>query len=316
MLELIMLRGIPASGKSTWAKEMIAAHPGKYKRTNKDEMRAMLDNGHWSKSSERFVESLRNEIILRCLNQGISVIVDDTNISPKHEKTLRELVNNFCEHSEEGVNFIIKDFLVDPKECIRRDRERAHPVGESIIFKMLGDWKRNIGEYGSSTYIPKAQEQYPWLEQHIADLPKTFIFDVDGTLALLNGRNPYDASTCEQDLCNYPVFAITELIANINAESHNKDYDIFILSGREDTYKSKTEKWLEKHEISYDHLLMRKTADSRSDDIVKRELYEEHIKGKYSVIGVFDDRPKVRRMWIKEGLFVFSCLQDPNFVDF
>lgn len=316
MLELIMLRGIPASGKSTWAKEMLASHPGKYKRVNKDEMRIMLDNGRWSKSSEKFIENLRNEIILRCLNQGISVIVDDTNINPKHEKAIRELVDNFCKYSEEGVNFIIKDFIVDVEKCLKRDKERAYPVGRAVIFKMLEDWKKNIGKYGESVYVPKAKEEYLWLEQHITDLPKAFIFDVDGTLALLNGRNPYDASTCEQDLCNYPVASINTVIADINAESHNKDYYIFILSGREDTYKSETERWLEAHDICYDQLLMRKEGDSRSDDVVKLELYEEHIKGKYAVIGVFDDRPKVRRMWIKEGLFVFSCLQDPNFIDF
>ncbi len=45
-------------------------------------------------------------------------------------------------------------------------------------------------------------------------------------------------------------------------------------------------------------LLMRAPGDSRRDSIVKRELYEKHIKGKYNVVAVFDDRPSViRECW-------------------
>mgnify|MGYP003433581663 FL=1 len=54
---------------------------------------------------------------------------------------------------------------------------------------------------------------------------------------------------------------------------------------------------------------MRQFKDMRSDDIVKEEMYNTHIKDKYEVIGVFDDRLKVCRMWYKLGLFVFNCNQ-------
>lgn len=53
----------------------------------------------------------------------------------------------------------------------------------------------------------------------------------------------------------------------------------------------------------------RKKGDFRSDEIIKKEIYDNHIKDNYNVLGVFDDRLKVIRMWEKEGLFVFNCNQ-------
>jgi hypothetical protein len=59
-------------------------------------------------------------------------------------------------------------------------------------------------------------------------------------------------------------------------------------------------------------LYMRKTDDYRDDTIVKRELYENYIKDKFNVVAVFDDRPKVLRMWRKLGLFTFNVAQHEN----
>ena len=73
---------------------------------------------------------------------------------------------------------------------------------------------------------------------------------------------------------------------------------------REDTLKR-----LEINEIPCSELLMRKADDVRKDSIVKREMYEEHIKGKYNVKFVFDDRPQVVKTWRELGLFVFDCNQ-------
>jgi hypothetical protein len=58
---------------------------------------------------------------------------------------------------------------------------------------------------------------------------------------------------------------------------------------------------------------MRETNDNRPDTVIKRELYEAHIKGKYNVLGIFDDRPSVCRMWREDlGLKVLQA-GDPHF---
>ena len=67
MLKVIITIGLPASGKTTWAKELMEKEPGEWKRINKDDLRAMLDNGRWSHINERFVIELRDHIILQAL---------------------------------------------------------------------------------------------------------------------------------------------------------------------------------------------------------------------------------------------------------
>jgi predicted kinase len=51
--KVILCVGIPASGKTTWAKEQVKNGGGKWKRVNKDDLRAMVDCGQFSKSNEK-----------------------------------------------------------------------------------------------------------------------------------------------------------------------------------------------------------------------------------------------------------------------
>ena len=128
--------------------------------------------------------------------------------------------------------------------------------------------------------------------------PSVIVVDIDGTLALLNGRNPYDASTCINDLPNEPVVNIV------------RSYQTVIyVSGREDKHFSQTALWLSKHDLPAGKLFMRKTGDMRKDYIVKRQIFDEHIKDNYKVLFVIDDRPQVIRMWRELGLFVFDVNQ-------
>lgn len=119
--------------------------------------------------------------------------------------------------------------------------------------------------------------------------------DLDGTLALLNGRDPYDASTCEQDPLNLHVYMVLNAL--------RKDYDIIFLSGRMDTYRQQTTNWLIKHGLMDGNLLfMRKEGDTRPDYVVKEEIFDAHIKDNHRVVLVLDDRLKVCRMWHAKGL--------------
>ena len=60
MKKVIMMRGLPGSGKSTYAKSLLAETPNAYKRINRDELRAMFDNSHWSKGNEKYVKQVRD----------------------------------------------------------------------------------------------------------------------------------------------------------------------------------------------------------------------------------------------------------------
>ena len=74
MKQVIILRGLPASGKSTYAKSLVKANPNNYKRINRDDMREMLDGYHFSKSNEKFVKKLRDWLIVEAFS--VSLVPD------------------------------------------------------------------------------------------------------------------------------------------------------------------------------------------------------------------------------------------------
>lgn len=129
-----------------------------------------------------------------------------------------------------------------------------------------------------------------------------YLCDIDGTLADHRGiRDVYDDSKVHLD----KTLPTVDVIQSIFAAGK----DIIFVSGRGDNCRRGTEKWLLDKVGFCNDLFMRKSGDFRSDEIIKKEIYDNHIKDNYNVLGVFDDRLKVIRMWEKEGLFVFNCNQ-------
>ena len=128
---------------------------------------------------------------------------------------------------------------------------------------------------------------------------KAIICDCDGTICLLNGRDPFDFESAKNDILNEPV-------ANLIRMYKNEGYEIIIVSAREEKFQSLTEVWLNKYSIPYDHIFLRSDNDYRADDIIKREIYEQKIKSNWDIEVVLDDRNRVVKMWREIGL---SCLQ-------
>ena len=263
---IIMTQGLPGSGKTTWAKERVLAGQGNVKRVNKDEIRAMVDASKHSHEREKDVVAIRDLLVRRWIEQEKTVIVDDTNLHPSHKEALSAIAKEY------GVPFVVQDFTTVPLAvCLERNRTRERVVPESYIFQ---EWEK---------YIKK--EKDPAAQSFPA-----IICDLDGTFAGLNGRNPYDASTCENDLCN-------PIVKHIWESYPQNEYMKILVSGRSGKYREETERWLVKHWIGYHALYMRAEGDQRPDEIVKREIYDTHVRGMYHVEAVIDDRPKVIRMW-------------------
>lgn len=144
MQKLIYTLGLPASGKSTWAKQMVRENSN-YKRVNKDDLRAMLDCSKWSKENEKFIVETQNLIIRKALLEGKSVIVDDTNFGSYHPLRFKGLVDEV--NQIRGNNDVILEcnmsFLSTPIElCISRDSQRmgVARVGREVIEKMYNQF--------------------------------------------------------------------------------------------------------------------------------------------------------------------------------
>jgi predicted kinase len=256
MIKVILTKGLPASGKSTWAKKILSENPNSYKRVNKDDVRMMLDDGKFSKANESFVLKVRDSIIMLAIENGKHVIVDDTNLAPKHEQHIRELVKGVAE-------VVIQDFTdVDVETCVKRDLQRSQSVGESVIRGMYNQFLKKTEQYNEDKNLPWA-----------------IIVDIDGTLAKMNGRGPFDWDRVGEDLCN-------DVIKNI---VHNYSGDVILMSGRDSICRTETINWLYDNGIFYNELFMREHGNFEKDTIIKRRMFEENVRGKYYIEYVLDD---------------------------
>jgi len=293
MKTVLILRGLPASGKSTYARQLLDEKQGMWKRLNKDELRAMLDNSQHSTVNEKFIERVRDMMLIEALKDGKHVVIDDTNLSDRPIERIKQLVQNFKKDTGEEVKIEIKDMEASLEDSLERDKTRDKKVGRDVIMKM---YKQHVLK----------DERGPHYQKQDDSLPPAILCDLDGTLAILHKRSPYAAEQCETDLLNKPVADIIDVY-------HQTGTKIILLSGREDKARKQTINWLECNKIPYDNLYMRKAGDMRKDAIIKKELYEAHIKGKFFVKFVLDDRNQVVDLWrLDLGL---PCLQ-VNYGDF
>lgn len=275
MLKVLMLKGLPASGKSTYARELQSGSE-KWKRVNKDDLRAMLDNSKWSKSNEKFVLKIRDEIIYRALTEGINVVIDDTNFNPIHEAAFKQMAQNH------QANFEVKFFDEDLEECIKRDLKRPHSVGERVIRQMYDQYLKPAPE----VYTPPAGK------------PTAVIVDIDGTLAHMTDRGPYEWAKVGSDAVDPTIKRLVNWLST--------SYKIILLSGRDSVCRPETEKWLRDNKITYDELHMREKGSMIKDSYVKRGMFEEHVRNKYQVEFILDDRQQVVDMWRSMGLKVMQ----------
>lgn len=297
MKSIYFFIGLPGSGKSTEAEKMLRRNKN-LKRVNKDLLRFMLDGEKQDYDSERRITlPIRDYALTTLLGKGYDVVVDDTNMK-------RHYYDAVCRIAEKigDVRIVVRFFDTPLEECITRNTKRERPVPEELIRKMHRTYIKSRNGLPEDVYFPPNKKQF-----HIdPELPNAIILDMDGTAALNQGtRDYYDMSRVANDDPNIPVLGVVCLEAAAGTK-------ILVVSGRDDIAKGDTKLWLECHNTPYHALFMRKTGDKRKDMIVKKEIYEREIRGKYNVKYAFDDRPQVCRLWRELGITVFQ-LNDIEF---
>lgn len=135
---LIICSGLPASGKTTWAKEWVAVDPAHRARVNKDDLRAMIHDGvYLGADTEERINLARDTLIHALLLARVAVVCDDTNLKADLIKHLIR-IGRFTNAEVMTVTF----HHVSVEECLRRDALREKPVGEEAIRRLHGelDW--------------------------------------------------------------------------------------------------------------------------------------------------------------------------------
>jgi predicted kinase len=313
MLEIRMTVGIPACGKSTWAKDELKKNPEGIMRVNRDDLRNMLSNYHFSDENEKLVTSARNFLIQQALRRGKDIIIDETNLNRRNFDDVVKMVKQL--NIEAKVVEI--PFFIDLDTAIARDAARtgSAQVGEDVVRKF---WKKSGGA-SHKFYKPRVELVMRETQASVAatrpevdgSKPFAVICDLDGTISLFNAkrpdgsvdvrhpdahvRDPYNAFKCDEDTVNEPVATVLEAMSK-------EGYKIIFCSGREDCFRPQTESFLKKHTGFEYTLFMRKTHDQRKDSIIKSEIYDEHIAPNYNVYLVLDDRDQVIEFWRSKGL--------------
>lgn len=288
MAKLTLLIGLPASGKSTLAQEMLEKS-GNSIRINKDLLRTMLHFDKWSGRNEGLTQVASTTLAKQFLIAGKSVIIDDTNLNPNTIAAWQGLVSSVPTAKLE----IVK--LDTPwQECIERDRKREKRVGDAVIKNMA--LRYGLVERPLKGYV---------------------LCDIDGTIADTRHRLHFvqgekkDWKGFFSQMHLDPVRAETfKIINDLCAEG----YTLIFVSARPENYRDVTEQWLaENVGIKYFTLIMRKAGDKRDDDIVKKELLDAFFPDRSLIYKVIDDRPRVIRMWRDNGLEVVDV---GNGIDF
>lgn len=271
--KLILTVGLPGSGKSHWCQKEYGDLPN-WVIITKDDLRKENPS-----MSEKQIIQLRNKQTenVALMMDDTNVVWCDTNLNPIHLETAYKLFGD-------KFDVMIKDFRDVPVEtCIKQDLKRLDSVGKDVIMKMYYQYicAPQIGSVDNGK-------------------PIAYIVDIDGTIALTNGRSHYDYSegAVMTDVPRMDVINTVKALESTGAK-------LIFVSGRKDECKIDTRLWLCKYfgEVT---LHMRDTEDNRNDAIVKKEIYDKFIRDEYFVAGVFDDRPRVVRMWENEGLTVFN----------
>lgn len=127
--KLIITRGLPGSGKTTWSRAWVNESPKTRVRVNRDDIRNLL-GPYWVPTREDFVTRVEDSIIIQALKDNFDVVVDATNFKGSDRFNLLLKKNVML-----MIDLEIKDFTHIPVEtCIERDSKRDNPVGEKVIM--------------------------------------------------------------------------------------------------------------------------------------------------------------------------------------
>lgn len=290
MRRFICCVGLPASGKTSWARNRIGCL-----RVNQDDIRKELGWTSWATwdfkgELERRVHVIKELRLQAALADKTvqTIISDDTNLSRERRERMARMAH------EAGVKFEIKRFDTPVEECIERDKLRgAASVGERVIREMAVRYHMGVPKED-----PALQDRFLPVENN-DELMNAVICDLDGTLSLFEKkghRGPYDASLCDRDDINPAVLAV------LVALHRSKLYQVLYVSGREERFRPQTMQFFKEWLCPPGPLYMRRTGDHRVDWIVKGELFDAHIRNRYNVRLVLDDRQQVVDFWRSIGL--------------
>jgi hypothetical protein len=253
---------------------------------------------------EDAVTVAEHTMVKALLRAGNDVVVDAMHVNPRYLKYWAKVSSELC------AEFVVYDVRTPVDDCIDRDRSlkrftAGQSTGATVIRKLAQRFP--IEKWPTITSPPKIE-----VEPYVPDeaLPEAIIVDIDGTLAHMTGRSPYDYSLVGEDIIDEPI---RDLVNDwLFCGDEELPRHVLVVSGRDHSCRSQTLAWLNKHYVGWWALYMRPenakdhNGNKLPDWIVKLDIFNREIRHHYNVRFVLDDRNQVVEMWRKLGL---KCLQ-------
>jgi predicted kinase len=291
MKTLTMLVGPPGSGKSTMAHQFLSTEGDQIERTvyiNQD-----------SQGKFQHMENFR-----AALRDGKDIIVDRMNFNKAQR-------NNYLEQARQLSYRIVIHVLHESYDtCMSRAIARK---GHETIKDEEN--ARQAINFFFRTYERVEEWEADEVHRHWpkGDKLSAIICDLDGTLCNIEHRRHHVRKT-DGSKKNWMAFmdgipndTIHEWCDTLLNACRYQGKKIVLASGRSEQERKATVDWLTKHNVIYDNLLMRKSGDSRRDDIVKEIILDFEILTRYTPHFMIDDRQQVVDMWRKRGYVCLQC---------
>lgn len=156
------------------------------------------------------------------------------------------------------------------------------------LYKLISQFEVEVRTYSRGN-VPQYIKPSPRGKAYVPNptLPKAVWVDVDGTLAKMSNRSPFDWSRVHEDTPHTHVFDVVKAL-------QANGYKIVVLSGRDEICLESTKNWIEAQGVHVDAIHMRPQGDSHTpDDILKHDLFWKYVANKFDVRLALDDRDKV-----------------------
>ena len=296
MKNIKLLIGISGSGKSTYSHELWETNPSNFVIINRDKIRELLfgytesDIHNYYKRNditklEKKVTKYEDTLIYEALEENKTVILDATHLEKKYIER----------HEYWNVPIELVWFDIDLDIAIERDSIRNRKVGKDIITKQYNKYinlKKSFGDYNFIPYNIKCD----------LNLPPCVLYDIDGTIAQMHNRGPFEWNKVKEDYMIYQVVSTIDWLSDLDSKNRPT---VILCTGRDGIALNDTIEWLNNNEIYYDDIMIRNEKDMRPDWIVKEEMWK-NISEKYNIIAMYDDRLQVVRRARALGLKVFN----------
>lgn len=299
MKKIIVLIGVSGSGKSTYAANLVQEDPNSHVIVNRDKIRELLFgytesnvSDYYSREDlsklEKEVTKYENTLIREGLASGKVVIADATHL--KREYLVRYKFWN--------VPVELKWFPITKEKAIRHNIIRDRKVGVDIIESQLTRFK-SLESSLKDKPIDFTPVSFPFDEEK----EPCICVDLDGTLARMHSRSPYDWDRVDEDLLDVPVADTVEAFHSLIRTTEVGK--IFICTGRDGSSLELSKKWLDHYGVAYDKIFIRQEGDQRPDWVVKEEMWRE-ISESHCIRVLIDDRCQVVDRARALGLKVFQ----------